>query len=46
VVASALFVSGKTVEANLSRILKKLGICSRSELRTAARSSTQPDIGR
>ena len=33
-VADALFVSVKTVEANLSRIFQKLGITSRRELRT------------
>ena len=33
-VANALFVSVKTVEANLSRIFHKLGITSRRELRT------------
>jgi DNA-binding NarL/FixJ family response regulator len=31
-VASAAFVSHKTVEANLSRIYRKLGIRSRAEL--------------
>ena len=33
-VADALFVSVKTVEANLSRIFQKLGITSRRQLRT------------
>jgi len=37
-VAAALFVSVRTVEANLSKIFRKLGIESRSEL--AARLST------
>ena len=31
-VAAALFISPKTVEANLSRIYRKLGIHSRAEL--------------
>jgi DNA-binding NarL/FixJ family response regulator len=31
-VAQALFVSEKTVEANLTRIYRKLGVRSRSEL--------------
>lgn len=31
-VASALFISHKTVEANLSRVFRKLGIQSRREL--------------
>jgi DNA-binding NarL/FixJ family response regulator len=31
-VASALFISPKTVEANLVRIYRKLGIHSRAEL--------------
>lgn len=34
-VASALFISQKTVEANLSRIFRKLGIRSRRELGTS-----------
>ncbi len=38
-VADALFVSVKTVEANLSRIFQKLGITSRRELRTRQASS-------
>jgi DNA-binding CsgD family transcriptional regulator len=38
-VADALFVSVKTVEANLSRIFQKLGITSRRELRTRKRAS-------
>jgi DNA-binding NarL/FixJ family response regulator len=31
-VATALFISPKTVEANLARIYRKLGIHSRAEL--------------
>jgi DNA-binding NarL/FixJ family response regulator len=31
-VAETLFISGKTVEANLSRIFHKLGVRSRTEL--------------
>ena len=31
-VAAALFVSPKTVEANLARVYRKLGIASRAEL--------------
>ena len=31
-VAAALFISPKTVEANLARIYRKLGINSRAEL--------------
>ena len=31
-VAAALFISPKTVEANLARIYRKLGIKSRAEL--------------
>jgi DNA-binding CsgD family transcriptional regulator len=34
-VASALFISPKTVEASLSRVFRKLGIRSRRELRTS-----------
>ena len=33
-IAARLFVSGKTVEANLSRIYRKLGVRSRTELAT------------
>ena len=39
-VAAALFISPKTVEANLSRIYRKLGIHSRAEL---GRSVGQPE---
>jgi DNA-binding NarL/FixJ family response regulator len=31
-IAARLFLSGKTVEANLSRVYRKLGIRSRAEL--------------
>ena len=41
-VAAALFISPKTVEANLSRVYHKLGIRSRAEL---GRSVGQPDGG-
>ena len=37
-VADALFVSVHTVEANLKRIYRKLGIRSRTELASALRS--------
>lgn len=40
-VADAMFVSVKTVEANLSRIFQKLGISSRRELRTREASSSE-----
>jgi DNA-binding CsgD family transcriptional regulator len=40
-VADALFVSVKTVEANLSRIFQKLGITSRRELRRREASSSR-----
>jgi len=40
-VAQALFLSPKTVEANLARIYRKLGISSRAEL-GAAMARTQP----
>jgi DNA-binding CsgD family transcriptional regulator len=36
-VAGALFVSVKTVEANLSRVYHKIGVGSRRELRRAMR---------
>jgi DNA-binding CsgD family transcriptional regulator len=39
-VAAALFISPKTVEANLSRIYRKLGIHTRAEL---GRQMGQPD---
>jgi DNA-binding CsgD family transcriptional regulator len=42
-VADALFVSVKTVEANLSRIFQKLGIRSRRELRDRATASAHSD---
>jgi DNA-binding NarL/FixJ family response regulator len=37
-VAAALFLSGKTVENNLSRIYAKLGVRSRTELARTLRS--------
>jgi DNA-binding CsgD family transcriptional regulator len=43
-VADALFVSVKTVEANLSRIFHKLGITSRRELRGRERSGDEPGL--
>ncbi len=39
-VAAALFISPKTVESNLARIYRKLGIHSRAEL---GRHMGQPD---
>jgi DNA-binding CsgD family transcriptional regulator len=42
-VADALFVSVKTVEANLSRIFQKLGIRSRRQLRSRAPARTHRD---
>ena len=42
-VADALFVSVKTVEANLSRIFQKLGIRSRRQLRGRATLVADPD---
>ena len=44
-VADALFISVKTVEANLSRIFHKLGVRSRTELtrRIAATHRVSPD---
>jgi DNA-binding CsgD family transcriptional regulator len=42
-VADALFVSVKTVEANLSRVFQKLGIRSRRQLRDRATVPTNPD---
>ena len=44
-VADALFISVKTVEANLSRIFHKLGVRSRTELtrRIAATQRVSPD---
>jgi DNA-binding CsgD family transcriptional regulator/tetratricopeptide (TPR) repeat protein len=41
-VASALFISHKTVEANLSRVFRKLGIRSRRELCAIESFSYQP----
>jgi DNA-binding CsgD family transcriptional regulator len=42
-VADALFVSVKTVEANLSRVFQKLGIRSRRQLRGGAIPPAHPD---
>jgi DNA-binding CsgD family transcriptional regulator len=46
-VAGEMFISVKTVEANLTRIFHKLGIRSRAELirRDSTSSSEQPDGG-
>ena len=41
-VASALYVSPKTVEANLTRIYRKLGITSRAELGARMAATPQP----
>jgi DNA-binding CsgD family transcriptional regulator len=43
-VADALFVSVKTVEANLSRIFQKLGISSRRQLRGRATRSANREV--
>ena len=43
-VATAAFMSPKTVEANLSRVYRKLGIRSRAEL-GATMASTERDVG-
>jgi DNA-binding NarL/FixJ family response regulator len=42
-IAGALFISPKTVEANLARVYRKLGIASRAELgrRIAEREQTK-----
>ena len=41
-VAALLFISAKTVEANLARVYRKLGIHSRAELgRTIAQASSK-----
>ncbi len=45
VIADALFISPKTVEANLARVYRKLGITSRAEL-GAAMASFPLSIGR
>ena len=46
-VANALFISPKTVEANLARIYRKLGIRSRAELgRHIGRVQSDPPIGK
>jgi DNA-binding CsgD family transcriptional regulator len=42
-VAAALFISPKTVEANLARIYRKLGIKSRAELGRHMRSPDAPE---
>jgi DNA-binding CsgD family transcriptional regulator len=45
-IAGALFVSVKTVEANLSRVYTKLGIRSRVELAPRLAQPAQHDLGR
>jgi DNA-binding NarL/FixJ family response regulator len=40
-VAAALFISSKTVEANLARVYRKLGIASRAELGAQMAESVQ-----
>jgi DNA-binding CsgD family transcriptional regulator len=45
-IAGALFVSVKTVEANLSRVYAKLGIRSRVELASGLANRAEPDPGR
>jgi DNA-binding NarL/FixJ family response regulator len=42
-VAAALFISPKTVEANLSRVYRKLGIRSRAELGSIMAERRQGD---
>jgi DNA-binding CsgD family transcriptional regulator len=44
-VAAALFISPKTVEANLARIYRKLGIHSRAELGAQASAETGVETG-
>ncbi len=44
-IAAQLFLSGKTVEANLSRAYRKLGIRSRTELASALAHSLPPEGG-
>ena len=44
-IAGALFVSVKTVEANLSRVYAKLGIRSRVELASRLANRAEPDPG-
>ena len=41
-IAARLFLSGKTVEANLSRIYRKLGVRSRTELAATLAGTGQP----
>jgi DNA-binding NarL/FixJ family response regulator len=45
-VAAALFISAKTVEANLGRVYQKLGIHSRAELgaRAATREGAKAEV--
>jgi DNA-binding CsgD family transcriptional regulator len=45
-IADALFVSPKTVEANLARAYRKLGISRRAELGTAMARGSAPEGGR
>jgi DNA-binding NarL/FixJ family response regulator len=45
-IAGALFISVKTVEANLSRVYTKLGIRSRVELASGLANGPEPDLGR
>ena len=42
-VAAALFISAKTVEANLARVYRKLGIHSRAELGRHMSQPTEDD---
>jgi DNA-binding CsgD family transcriptional regulator len=42
-IADALFISVKTVEANLSRVYHKLQLTSRRELRSALGTLEHPD---
>jgi DNA-binding NarL/FixJ family response regulator len=43
-IADALFMTVKTVESNLTRIYRKLGVHSRVELRQAARRKGPPAL--
>ena len=44
-IADSLFISTKTVEANLTRIYRKLGVTNRAELSTALAAGTPSSDG-
>ena len=44
-IAAQLFLAGKTVEANLSRAYRKLGVRSRTELASALAHPAAPEGG-